>query len=240
MNGNIKYNINLIDNKLKEAFDNVSISDKQNDDSFIVTVSEIKGEPSYDQYKVIFKLYAKDLLAQNLNSFSLDYYANPMSMESDLINNIVFLSSINDILVNIIKHKRFNSEYLNTVTEQKLPYFDIQNKKLNVYLSVIKNLFKEYNIDLTFNKWETSAETESTKLDSFMEKEVSAELTCDIDYDGKIDLSSIRIIENIIESEFKGYAKNVKINMYNKQLTVDFEVESKEDLINIDIINLIK
>jgi hypothetical protein len=240
MNNNIKYNINLIDSKLKEVFNNVEISEKQGDDTFLITVSDIKGDSTFDVYKVLFKVHAKDLLPETLSTFNVEYYANPLSMESDLIKYVVYISSINDILLNIIKHKRFNDEYLSTITETKLPYYKVEDKKLYIYLSVIKKLFAEYNMQLEFSEFISSKEKETTQLDEFLEKEVSGKLICTVDSIDNIDVSSIKVIQNILLTEFKEYAKDANINMYNKLLTIEFEVESKDDLVNIDAIEVIK
>lgn len=103
----VKYNINKIDNLLKDNFTDVQILEKTSKihgHYFEITIKENK------EVKVILPYKNIDT---NSSRFEILYYGNPLNESSDLIHRNSDIKSIHLTVKDIIDNNRFSEDYLN-------------------------------------------------------------------------------------------------------------------------------
>jgi hypothetical protein len=103
----VKYNINRIDNLLKDNFENVQILEKSSKEHgyfFEITIKDDKEVKLILPYKNI---------DGNNRTFEILYYENPLNESSNLICRNSDLNSIHLTIKDIIDNNRFSEEYLN-------------------------------------------------------------------------------------------------------------------------------
>ena len=101
----IRFNINRIDNLLKDKFKNVKIqerSSKEFGNYFEISVKESKEVKLILPYKNI----------DNKINFEFYYFSNPRNESSDLIPRNSDVESIGLIISDILENNRFSEEYL--------------------------------------------------------------------------------------------------------------------------------
>lgn len=104
----MQYNINKIHGNLVTRFYDVKIEEKSSHkfgNYFEMTVSK-------DNTDVKMIITKRDI--EN-DTFKWSYYANPLQENSDLVERFSNISEIYDHVTDIIKNKRFNKEYLDSI-----------------------------------------------------------------------------------------------------------------------------
>jgi hypothetical protein len=101
----IRFNINRIDNLLKEKFQSVEIKEKSSKEFgnyFEISIKESKEVKLILPYKNI----------DNKINFEFYYFSNPMNESSDLIPRSSDVENINFVISDILNNNRFSEEYL--------------------------------------------------------------------------------------------------------------------------------
>ena len=143
MTQDIILGINRIDSELKNLFESVSIVEKSNNTGFFFNVTA-SGTINNKELTLIAELKQTDLLGSIIN---WKYLSNPNDANSFLIERVSNLDSIQDDMYDIIKNKRFDSEYLDNIVE-KLDAINESNQSAgqNNIIDSINNIFIYHDV----------------------------------------------------------------------------------------------
>lgn len=101
----IRENINTLDFKLKNYFDNVVIKDKSEKSKFLYELNLIKND------KNLIIDIDKDYLNQNIYDINWKYLSNPNDTTSFVERKSSGVNNLVDDIIEIVEKNRFDSDY---------------------------------------------------------------------------------------------------------------------------------
>lgn len=112
----IKENINKIDYELKNLFEEVEISEKNNRNGYYFEInasSHINFDDVRKKVSVKVDIKKPDLMANNI---SWSYYTNPSNESSEVINRVSNINNISSDIYRIVSKKMMEEEYFESLS----------------------------------------------------------------------------------------------------------------------------
>jgi len=231
MSNNAYVNINKIDFLLKEKFNIVNVSERneKNGIFFEITAKSNKVNESNHEIKIIID---RQKLERNICEWS--YYTNPLNENSLKIDRISNIESFANDALDIVINKRFDQDYITeSINEGIINISDIEDKEYSLYetngetlvvnSSTLSDILENNGIYLSNVELEPMMSGYTNKISDY---ELKADLSFDLDY-------SQGYLYKISE-QLKGEYTDIPYIIGDK-LTITFDISGNNELRSVKI-----